>query len=132
MVQYLVFIANIMAIGVKVYIYLVEPFINMLLFPFVAFLFYKKQLYGWILRIFIYLRAVLNGTFYVDFLYDSGNSLFSIMTLGYCILFRVLIQLLLNTKMKDLFEVDRKKSHIVSTISILISFILLIYNIGVL
>ncbi len=81
--------------------------------------------------IFIYLRFILNGIFYVPFLYDSENSMFSIMTLGYCVLLGIIIWFLLNKKMKDLIEVDRKKSSIVTAISIAIIFILLILNIGV-
>jgi len=64
--------------------------------------------------------------------YDSENSMFFIMTLGYSLLYGVIIWFLLNKKSKVYFEVDRKKCFVVATIAIAISFILLNLNIGVL
>ncbi len=108
------------------HIYLLEPFVNMFLLPIASLLFLMKNKSGWILLTFIYLRALLHGVFYIAFMYEGDYNVYAFVSLGYCLVYGIVIWFLLDHKMKKAYAVNHTIYLSTAIFSLIFSFAILL------
>lgn len=108
------------------HIFLIEPLVNMFLLPIAALLFLQKYTSGWVILTFIYLRALLHGVFYIAFMYEGDYSIYALISVGYCLVYGLVIWFLLDHKMKTTFSVNQTTSRFTAIFSLIFSFITLL------
>lgn len=110
--------------------YVIEPLINMLVLPVAAVLFYKRKTAGWILMVFCFLRSLFTNAFYALYFFDSDFIVTSLTPVISGVLSAIVLWFLLKEEMKKVFKINKNTNNLVTAVSLLISFIIVMLTLN--
>ncbi|WP_438962535.1 hypothetical protein [Nonlabens sp.] len=110
--------------------YVIEPLLLMFLLPVAAILFYKRKMAGWILMVFSFLRSLFTNVFYALYFFDSDFIVTSLTPVVSGVLSAIVLWFLLKEGMKQVFKINNNTNRLVTSLSILISFIIVMFTIN--